>query len=129
MRILVDTHVLIWMATENTGRLSSLAINMLGGKENEIWFSAISILEIAIKQALGRPDFTVDASVLRQNFLDIDFKELAVTGIQSAYVARLPTLHRDPFDRLLVAQANVEGMTLITADEQIARYPGPVLKI
>lgn len=129
MKVLVDTHVLIWMATENTARLSALAINVVGSKDNEVWFSAISILEIAIKQSLGRPDFNLDADIIRHSFLGIEFKELAVNGIQSAYVARLPTLHRDPFDRLLVAQASVEGMTLITADEQIAKYPGPILKI
>jgi PIN domain nuclease of toxin-antitoxin system len=129
MRVLVDTHVLIWMATENVARLSALAINIVGSKDNEVWFSAISILEIAIKQSLGRPDFNLDAAAIRQAFLGIEFKELAVNGVHSAYVARLPTLHRDPFDRLLVAQASVEGMTLITADEQIARYPGPILKI
>ena len=129
MRVLVDTHVLIWMAMKNTEKLSPLAINMVGSKENEIWFSAISILEIAIKQSLGRTDFTLDAATIRRAFLDIDFKELTVNGIQSAYVSRLPNLHRDPFDRLLIAQAAVEGMTLITADVQVARYPGPILKI
>jgi PIN domain nuclease of toxin-antitoxin system len=129
MRVLVDTHVLIWMATGNTSRLSKLAINMVGSKENEVWFSAISILEIAIKQSLGRADFALDAAIIRDAFLALDFRELAVNGIQSAFVARLPLIHRDPFDRLLIAQANIEGMTLITADEQIARYPGPILKI
>lgn len=129
MRVLVDTHVLIWMATENISRLSPLAINMVGSKENEVWFSAISILEIAIKQSLGRSDFAVDAADIRGAFLSLDFKELVVNGVQSAFVARLPTIHRDPFDRLLVAQANVEGMTLITADEEVAKYPGPILKI
>ena len=129
MRVLVDTHVLIWMAMESMEKLSPLAITMVGSKENDVWFSAISILEIAIKQSLGRSDFNLDAATIRQAFLDIGFRELTVNGDQSAYVARLPILHRDPFDRLLVAQANVEGMTLITADAQVARYPGPILQI
>lgn len=129
MRILVDTHVLIWMATGNMHRLSSLAVSLVGGKENEVWFSAISIVEIAIKQSLGRPDFTVDAGTVRQAFLDICFKELVVDGVHATHLAKLPQLHRDPFDRLLVAQANADGLTLITADEQLARYPGPILKI
>jgi PIN domain nuclease of toxin-antitoxin system len=117
------------MSAGDVGRLSPLAINMLGSKENEIWFSAISILEIAIKQSLGKHDFGFDASMIRHEFLELGFRELAVNGVQSAYVARLAPVHKDPFDRLLVAQANVEGMTLITADEQIAQYPGPILKI
>lgn len=129
MRVLADTHILIWMSLGQSQRFSRQAMDVLADERNQVSFSAVSILEIAIKQSLERHDFGIDATVIRQEFLDKGFPELAVNGIQAAYVASLPLLHKDPFDRLLVAQATVEGMTLVTADEQIARYPGPILKI
>ena len=128
MRILADTHILIWM-TIDPDLLSKEAVRIMGDTNNEIWFSAISILEMAIKQGLNKLDLRVPIEDYRQAMLQRGLKELAVTGDQAAYVARLPLLHKDPFDRLLIAQANVEGMTLVTADDQIARYPGPILKI
>jgi PIN domain nuclease of toxin-antitoxin system len=89
-------------------------------------FSAASVWEIAIKASLGRDDFTVDSRVLRRGLLDNGYEELPISGAHAAAVADLPLLHRDPFDRLLVAQAQVEGITLLTADALVARYPGPV---
>lgn len=81
---------------------------------------------MAIKAGLGRADFQVDAGVLRRGLLDNGYAELAVSGSHAAATAHLPAIHRDPFDRLLVAQALAEGVLLLTADATVARYPGPI---
>lgn len=128
MNYLVDTHLLVWLSMVSS-KLKPNARQILEDTENIIHFSAISILEVAIKQQLGKPDFDADAAVLRRMLIELDFQELPVTGLHAAHVAGLPLIHRDPFDRLLVAQASVEGYTLLTVDEEIARYPGPILKI
>lgn len=128
MKILADTHLLLWM-TIDPALLSRNAMQILAAADNEIWFSAISILEMAIKQRLNKLDLRVPVEDYRREMIERGFRELVVTGLHAAYVAALPFIHKDPFDRLLVAQATVEDITLITADEQIARYPGPILKI
>ena len=92
----------------------------------ELVYSAASIWEVAIKSGLGRADFTVDPRLLRRGLLENGYTEMPVTGSHAAAVDRLPPIHRDPFDRILVAQALVEGQTLLTADEVVARYRGPV---
>ena len=128
MNYLVDTHLLVWLSMVSS-KLKPSARQILEDAGNIIHFSAISILEVAIKQQLGKPDFDAEAAVLRRMLIELDFPELPVTGLHAAHVATLPLIHRDPFDRLLVAQASVEGYTLLTVDEEIARYPGPILKI
>ena len=89
-------------------------------------FSAISLWEIAIKTGRGRDDFRIDAGLLRRSLFDNGYAELPVTGAHAAAVAGLPPIHKDPFDRMLVAQATVEGLTLVTSDPAIANYPGPI---
>jgi len=89
-------------------------------------FSAASLWEIAIKRGLGREDFQVDPRVLRRALIDNDYVELAITGEHAIEADGLPPIHKDPFDRLLVAQSRVEGIMLLTTDETVARYPGPV---
>jgi PIN domain nuclease of toxin-antitoxin system len=126
--LLIDTHILLWMSIDQE-RLSRNALQLLGDEENEVWFSAISILEMAIKQGLGKLDLRVSVDVYRASMIEKGFSELQVNGEQAAYVARLPQLHRDPFDRLLVAQATVEGMLFLTSNEQLAQYPGPILRV
>ena len=128
MIYLVDTHVLIWLAVDSP-RLSDVVRDLLSDPDNHIFFSAISIFEIAVKERLSKRGFDVEANVIRRMMIENDFAELSVTGLHAAHVATLPLVHRDPFDRLLVAQAMMEGLTLMTADEQIARYPGPIFKI
>lgn len=128
MIYLVDTHVLIWLAVDSP-RLSDVVRDLLSDPDNHIFFSAISIFEIAVKERLSKRGFDVEASAIRRMMIENDFAELSVTGLHAAHVATLPLVHRDPFDRLLVAQAMMEGLTLMTADEQIARYPGPIFKI
>jgi len=97
--------------------------------ENALMFSAASLWEVAIKNALGRSDFAVDPSLLRRGLLDNGYEELPITGRHAVFVDRLPPLHRDPFDRMLVAQCLAEGILLLTADEQVAQYPGSIRRV
>lgn len=123
MRLLLDTHVLLW-AAGRPEKLSRQARRLLDDPANEPIFSAASLWEIVIKQGLGRDDFEVDARRLRRALLDNGYGELGVTSAHALALDDLPPLHKDPFDRMLVAQARVEGITLVTADAQILRYPG-----
>jgi PIN domain nuclease of toxin-antitoxin system len=125
MRLLLDTHVLLWGAVEPE-RLSLVASSLIESPDNEIVFSALSIWEIAIKTGLGRANFRIDAGVMRRSLFDNGYVELAVTGAHAAALAALPQIHKDPFDRMLVAQAIVEGFTLLTSDRRVAEYPGSI---
>ncbi len=125
MKFLIDTHLLIWAANEPE-KLSGKAVSLMTNPEHELLFSAASIWEIAIKNGLGRDDFKVDARLLRRGLLDNDYTELPITSAHAVFVESLPLIHKDPFDRILVAQATAEGITLLTADSTVARYPGPI---
>ena len=125
MRILLDTQVLLWVAG-TPERLRPDTRALIEDPENELYFSAASLWEVAIKNALGRRDFAVDPRLLRRALLEHDHAELAITGAHAVAVDLLPPIHGDPFDRLLVAQAQIEAMTLFTADEIVGRYPGPI---
>ena len=92
-------------------------------------FSVASLWEVVIKSALGRKDFRANARVLRRGLLDNGYNELPIASDHIVTTESLPLIHKDPFDRILVAQATVEGITLLTADEILARYPGPILKV
>ena len=128
MKLLLDTHILLWAAGEPE-RLPAAARTLIGDMQNEPVFSSASLWEIAIKRNLGRSDFQVDARLLRRGLLDNGYLELAVTGEHAVAIDSLPPLHRDPFDRVLVAQSMVEGITLLTADPLVAQYPAPVRKV
>ncbi len=128
MKLLLDTHLLLWAAGQ-PDRLSTSARRLVDEPQNEPLFSAASLWEIAIKRGLGRSDFSVDARVLRRGLLDNGYLELAISGAHAVAVDTLPPLHKDPFDRILVAQAIVEGITLLTMDARVARYPAPVLMV
>lgn len=128
MKLLLDTHVLLW-AAGLPERLSEEARALIGDEANDLFFSAASLWEVAIKSGLGREDFSVDARLLRRGLLDNGYGELPVTSDHAVEVSGLPALHKDPFDRLLIAQAMVEGITLLTADDMVARYPAPVRRI
>jgi PIN domain nuclease of toxin-antitoxin system len=122
MKLLLDTHILLWGATEPE-RLSDSAVALIEDAGNDLLFSAASLWEIAIKTGRGRVDFRIDAEFVRQGLIDNGYAELAVTGAHAAAVAGLPPIHKDPFDRMLVAQATVERLTLVTADPIVAKYP------
>jgi PIN domain nuclease of toxin-antitoxin system len=125
VRFLLDTHLLLWAANE-PDRLPVEAAALIEDEENALLFSAASIWEVAIKAGLGRADFRADAGLFRRGLIDNGYVELAITSAHAAAVAALPALHRDPFDRMLVAQAQVEGLCLLTADLALAAYPAAV---
>ncbi len=128
MKLLLDTQVLLW-AAGNSRRLTASARKLLNDPANELVFSAASLWEITIKNSLGRKDFRVEPRVLRRGLLDNGYTELPVTSQHAVGVDGLPDIHRDPFDRLLLAQALSEGITLVTGDAVLATYPGPIRKI
>lgn len=128
MKLLLDTHLLLW-AAGSPEQLPAAARTLLEDSQNELLFSAASLWEIAIKRGLGRSDFKVDARLLRRGLLDNGYQELAVTSEHAVFIDSLPPLHKDPFDRMLVAQATVEGVILLTADALVAQYPGPIRQV
>jgi PIN domain nuclease of toxin-antitoxin system len=128
MRLLLDTHILLWAATEPE-RLSAATRSSFEDPNNELAFSAISIWEIAIKTGRDRRDFRIDAGYFRRRLLENGYMELPVTGAHAAATAGLPAIHWDPFDRMLIAQATAEGLTLVTSDQTVAKYPGPIRRV
>jgi PIN domain nuclease of toxin-antitoxin system len=128
VKVLLDTQVLLWAAGEPE-RLSAAARKLLEDRRNELVFSAASMWEIAIKSTLGREDFRVEPRLLRRGLLDNGYAELPITSQHTVNIDSLPLLHKDPFDRLLLAQAISEGITLLTTDAQLAQYSGPVRKV
>jgi PIN domain nuclease of toxin-antitoxin system len=128
VKLLLDTHLLLW-AAGMPDRLSESARELIESPAHELVFSAASLWEVTIKAGLGRDDFRVDSRLLRRGLLDNGYTELPITSAHAVTVGSLPLLHRDPFDRLLVAQALTEGITLLTADALVAQYPGPVRRV
>jgi len=123
--LLLDTHILLWVAGE-PDRLPEQVRFVVENPGTEVLYSAASLWEIAIKSGLGRTDFAVDPRVLRRGLLENGYTELPVTGTHAVAVDLLPPIHRDPFDRMLVAQAQIEGITLLTADATLGLYQGPI---
>ena len=125
MKLLLDTHLLIWAAAGDA-RFPPAAKALLIDPENDVAFSVVSIWEAAIKFGLNRADFPLHPASLRNCLLAAGYQELQVTGQHALAAADLPLLHRDPFDRLLLAQAAFEGFTLLTSNSTLAGYRGPV---
>jgi PIN domain nuclease of toxin-antitoxin system len=121
VRLLLDTHLLLWAAA-NSARLPRKAHDLLEDNNNDVYYSAASIWEIAIKSSLRRKDFRVDLAQLMATLPEMDFVELPITAAHAARVAELPFIHRDPFDRLLIAQSIMEPLTLLTNDSFLDRY-------
>ena len=128
MKLLLDTHLLLW-AAGRPERLPPAARRLISDVENELLFSAASLWEIAIKRGLGREDFQVEPRLLRRGLLENGYADLPVTGEHAVALDGLPPIHKDPFDRILIAQAMVEGIALLTVDPLVARYPGPIRKM
>ena len=126
MNLLLDTHMLLWAAA---GRLPAKAERLVTDGGNILFFSPASMWEIVIKSGLGRDDFSVDCDVLYRELLDHQYRELYVSSRHTLMVKSLPLLHKDPFDRMLLAQATVEGCYLLTSDRMLKEYPGPVVHI
>lgn len=125
MKFLLDTHLLLW-AAGSPKRLSTQARRLLGDADHQLFFSAASIWEITIKRGLGRDDFQVEPRLLRRGLLDNGYQELPIRSEHALAIEALPPIHKDPFDRMLVGQAQTEGFTLLTSDPVVARYPGPI---
>ena len=128
MQLLLDTHLLPW-AVDEPERLGAALIQMLEDPLNTPVFSVVSLWELVIKRGLDRPDFQVEPSLIRHALLEGGWRELPVEAHHALAVGQLPALHRDPFDRLLLAQAQADGLLLITADQLLAQYPGPVRRM
>jgi PIN domain nuclease of toxin-antitoxin system len=128
MRLLLDTHVLLW-AMLASPRLGAQATELLESPEHDLFFSAVNILEIAIKASLGRADFDADAQAVATNAVAAGFQPLSMDIRHAANVRLLPSLHSDPFDRLLLSQAQVEGMTLLTRDAAVLSYGAIAMSI
>lgn len=128
MILLLDTHLLLWAAGQ-PDRLSQEAQSMIAAPRNTLWFSAASLWEITIKRGLGRADLRVDPHLLRRGLTENGYTELPITSEHAMATAHLPPIHKDPFDRVLIAQAESEGALLLTTDELVARYPGPVRRV
>lgn len=125
MNLLIDTHVLLWAAFDQK-RVPSAARALILDRSNALWFSVASLWEVAIKRSLERADFQVEAGPLRAGLLAAGYAEMPVEGRHVLALATLPPLHRDPFDRILVAQAQAEGSLLLTADRMLSGYGGLV---
>lgn len=125
MKLLLDSHLLVW-AADSMERVPTGARALMADPENELLFSVASIWEIAIKRGLNRPDFQVDARMLRRGLLDNGYCELPILSEHVVAIDALPPIHKDPFDRLLIAQASVEGITLLTDDATLTQYHGSV---
>ncbi len=125
MRLLLDTHILLW-AVGMSRRLSATTRQLLENPDNEVYYSAANLWEIAIKNRLDRPDFQVDPERILAVLPEMDFIELPITASHAAAVVHLPALHKDPFDRVLIAQSRTEPLILLTNDHLVAQYGGPV---
>lgn len=125
MRLLLDTHLLLW-ATASSRRLSREARDIIEDEANEVHFSAASMWEIAIKSALGRSDFRIDVAAMSAALRTMGLAELPVTAAHAIAVTHLPAIHRDPFDRLLIAQSIAEPLVLVTNDAALARYSNSI---
>ena len=128
MRFLLDTHFVLWLPLDDP-RISREARTTILNPANSFTFSVSSIWEIAIKRRLGRPGFPHDPREIRRLLIENGYEELGIESRHVVLVDSIPLIHKDPFDRVLIAQALVEGITLLTADPVIAKYPGPILKV
>lgn len=125
MKFILDTHLLLWAAGQSH-KLSEVARKIIDDPNHQLFFSAASLWEITIKRGLDRHDFRVDPHLLRRALLDNGYHELPITSDHAVGTDSLPSIHKDPFDRILIAQALVEGFELLTTDAIVAQYPGPI---
>lgn len=121
MRLLLDTHILLWWV-KGDRRLSKALVNMVASPDNDIAVSAASMWEITIKRALGRLE--VDLDELLSSMTADGFSELPLRFVHSLKLESLPRRHDDPFDRILIAQSIAEGRRLVTKDDAILAYAG-----
>ena len=128
MKILFDTHLLLWSAIRSP-RLPKVSAQMLADPSVEPVFSVAALWEIAIKAAKQMPEFPHDTATVRRSLMRAGWSELLIEADHVIAAARLPAIHRDPFDRLMIGQATAEAITLVTADQIVAQYPGPIRRV
>jgi PIN domain nuclease of toxin-antitoxin system len=128
MKFLLDTHFILWLPIGGRG-ISRSARALLDNSANEFLFSAASLWEIALKRACYRGTFGFDPREIRMRMFENGYEELPISGKHVLGVDALAPIHKDPFDRLLIAQAIVEGITLLTVDATVAQYSGPIRKV
>ena len=126
MKFLLDTHILLWAAA-SPKKIKPAMRRLIEDESNNLFFSAASIWEIVIKNSLGRDDFQVDPRIFRNALLDNGYLEVPITTEHVLLVHDLPPLHKDPFDRILVAQSSIEGMPLLSVDPGVIDYGGTVI--
>jgi PIN domain nuclease of toxin-antitoxin system len=128
MKYILDTHLLLWAAGQSA-KLSKVARDLINDSDHQFFFSAASLWEITIKRGLGRNDFRIDPHLLLRGLLDNGYQELPITSEHTLATAFLPPIHKDPFDRIIIAQAIAEGFELLTTDALVAQYPGPIKEV
>ena len=128
MKLLLDTHILIWVA-QDSPMLSPKARALIAKLDHELYFSAASLWELAIKNSLSRTGSVIDTARLRRQLLLNGYTELPITSAHAMAVENLPPIHRDPFDRLLFAQASTESLQLLTADALLVQYGPPTVQV
>ena len=121
MKFLLDTHILIWAAIA-PHKISSELSSLLSDPSNHLYFSSASIWEISIKESMGKKDFKVSTKKLHEGLVENGYKEIKVSDLHAMEVIKLPFIHRDPFDRILVATAIWENMPLLTNDSTLSPY-------
>ncbi|UOP07549.1 type II toxin-antitoxin system VapC family toxin [Alysiella crassa] len=128
MKYLLDTHILLWAASDSP-KLNLAIRQILENKNNELYFSVVNIWEIAIKKSIGKLHLPIPTSAFRRLLLENGYRELAITGTHAMATETLPFIHNDPFDRMLIAQAQQEGLLLLSADSKVQAYGDCVAKI
>jgi PIN domain nuclease of toxin-antitoxin system len=128
LNLLLDTHVALWAITDSP-KLPKKAREMIESPKSSVWISAATVWEIAIKHGLGRGDMPVSSQDALSYFRESGYRFLPVEPEHAAAVEDLPAHHADPFDRILIAQALVEPMRLITRDPMVARYSDTIIEI
>ena len=128
MNLLLDTYVALWAITDNP-KLLQRARDLITSPKTNVWVSAANIWEIAIKYSLGRGDMPVSSQDAMRYFQESGYHFLAIDAEHAIAVQELPAYHQDPFDRMLVAQALVEPMRLMTHDSLVALYSDTIIKI
>jgi len=126
MKLLLDTHILLWAAGDPK-KLPVKIRKLIEDEENTLFFSAASLWEIVIKNGLGRSDFQIEPRMFRASLIDNGYLEVLITSEHVLFVHDLPPFHKDPFDRILVAQSSIEGMALLTVDQAVIDYGGTVM--
>ena len=128
MKVLLDTHILLWMIG-NSHSLSASALEVLANDANELFFSSISIAEIAVKHQKNPALLPLAADDVRFSAEECGVRELKFDSRQAVILGTLPLLHRDPFDRMLIAQAKAEGMKIMSHDSQFPQYGDFVIAV